>query len=106
MKIGCHVSIAEGIFNAPGRAKELGCETFQIFSRSPRGGKAAPITAEIISNMHSEMQKAGLEDFVIHTPYYINLGSTAKNIYYGSISVLKDELERATLLGAKFVITH
>jgi deoxyribonuclease-4 len=106
MKIGCHVSIAEGIFNAPQRAKDLGCETFQIFTRSPRGGKAAPITAQVSSNMRAEMEKAGFSDFVVHTPYYINFGSTAKNIYYGSVSVLRDELERASLLGAKFLMTH
>jgi len=106
MKIGCHVSIAGGIFNAPGRAAELGCETFQIFTRSPQGGKAAPITAEIQASMRAEMQKAGMDEFVVHTPYYINFGSTAKNVYYGSVSVIRDELERASLLGARFVMTH
>jgi|SRR5579872_697844 len=106
MKIGCHVSIAGGIFNAPGRAKELGCETFQVFTRSPQGGKAAPITADVQANMRAELEKNAIEEFVVHTPYYINFGSTAKNIYYGSISVVRDELERASLLGARFVMTH
>lgn len=106
MKIGCHVSIAGGIFNAPGRAKELGCETFQIFTRSPQGGKAAPITAEIVKNFREEMEKAAMDEFVVHTPYYINFGSTAKNIYYGSVSVIKDELARASQLGARYVMTH
>ena len=40
MLIGCHVSIAGGVFNAPKRAAELGCEAMQIFTRSPQGGKA------------------------------------------------------------------
>ena len=47
MNIGCHVSIAGGIFNAPKRAAELGCEAMQIFTRSPQGGKAPEITPEI-----------------------------------------------------------
>lgn len=106
MKIGCHVSIAGGIFNAPGRAKELGCETFQIFTRSPQGGKAAPITADVQANMRAEMEKHGMDEFVVHTPYYINFGSTAKNVYYGSVSVIRDELERASMLGARYVMTH
>jgi len=38
MKFGLHVSIAGGIDKAPLRAYKLGCECFQIFSRSPRGG--------------------------------------------------------------------
>lgn len=43
MKIGCHVSIAGGLYNAPERAHALGCETFQMFTRSPQGGKVTPI---------------------------------------------------------------
>ena len=106
MKIGCHVSIAGGVFNAPGRAKELGCEAFQIFSRSPQGGKAPELTAEVLSNLRAELERTGLSEFVVHTPYYINFGSSAKNIYYGSISVVRDELERASVLGARYVMTH
>lgn len=106
MQIGCHVSIAGGIANAPGRAKDLGCEAFQIFTRSPQGGKANPITDQVVSDFKSEMQKRGLNQFVAHAPYFINMGSAAKNIYYGSISVLRDELERSSLLGARYLMTH
>ena len=48
MKLGAHVSIAGGIFKAPLNAKKLGCETFQIFSRSPRGGMPPEITDNIV----------------------------------------------------------
>lgn len=106
MKIGCHVSIASGMENAPGRARELGCEVFQIFSRSPRGGKALPVTAELVKKFQAAMQQNKISDFVIHTPYYINFGSTKNNIYYGSIAVVRDELERGSKLGASFVMTH
>ncbi len=106
MKIGCHVSIAGGIFNAPGRAAELGCECFQIFTRSPRGGKAAPILDSDIENLNQEMKKHKQSELVVHAPYYINFGSTAKNIFYGSASVLRDELERSSQLGARFLMTH
>lgn len=106
MKIGCHISIAGGIQNAPQRAKDLGCETFQIFTRSPQGGKAAPITKETIESFQAEMTKYGFTDFVVHAPYFINFGSTAKNIFYGSVSIIKDELQRCSLLGAKFLMVH
>ncbi len=106
MKIGCHVSIAGGIANAPKRAADLGCECFQIFTRSPQGGKAAPITDAVVENMREQMSEHGQSEFVVHTPYYINFGSTANNIFYGSVSVVRDELERASLLGARFVMTH
>ncbi len=106
MKIGCHVSIAGGIANAPQRAKDLGCETFQIFTRSPQGGKAAPITDEVAKNFKAAMKAAGITEFVVHAPYFINLGSTANNVFYGSVSVLKDELARSDKLGARFLMTH
>lgn len=106
MNIGCHVSIAGGIFNAPQRAADLGAECFQIFTRSPQGGKAPELTPEVLEKFSAEMKKNTLENFVVHTPYYINFVSSNNRIRYGSVSVVRDELERASLLGAKFVMTH
>lgn len=105
-KIGCHVSIAGGIFNAPERAHNLGCEIFQMFSRSPRGGKASEITPEIISKFKSEIKKYKITNAYIHTPYYINFASTNNRIRHGSVSVIREELERASLLGVKYIMTH
>ena len=50
MKFGAHVSIARGIDKAPERAGDLGCECFQIFSRSPRGGKAPELKSELVES--------------------------------------------------------
>jgi deoxyribonuclease-4 len=56
-KIGCHVSAAGGVFNAPKNAADLGCETFQIFTRPPMGGPAPKLTDDIIAQFKEEMQK-------------------------------------------------
>lgn len=104
--IGCHVSIAGGLPNAPGRAAELGCETFQIFSRSPRGGQAPPITTEIEAEFKAEMKKHGLTQFVIHAPYILNFGSKTKRTYQGSITLVRADLERGSQLGAEYVMFH
>lgn len=106
MYIGCHVSIAGGIFNAPARATELGAETMQIFTRSPQGGKASELTPEIISQFKISNLKFKIHEVVVHTPYYINFASSNNRIRYGSISVIRDELERASSLGARYVMTH
>ncbi len=106
MKIGAHVSIAQGIFNAPQRAANLGAECFQIFTRSPQGGASPELTPEVLEKFSAEMKKSKLENFVVHTPYYINFASANNRIRYGSVSVVRDELERASLLCAKFVMTH
>src|SRR3989344_3142432 len=106
MKIGCHVSIAGGVFNAPERANALGCEILQIFTRSPQGGPAPKLTPEIISNFKNLNTKYKILNTYIHTPYYINFASSNPRIKNGSASVIRDELERGSLIGAKYVMTH
>jgi deoxyribonuclease-4 len=105
-KIGCHVSAAGGVFNAPKNAAALGCETFQIFSRPPMGGPAPKIDVEMAEKFKEEMAKYKFTNFVVHAPYIVNFGSAKKPTYYGSISIVSDELKRANLLGAEFVMTH
>jgi deoxyribonuclease IV len=105
-KIGCHVSAAGGVYNAPKNAHELGCETFQIFTRPPQGGKPSELTKDIIGQFASEMEKYDFGEFVVHCPYFVNFGSAEPRIYHGSISVVGEELKRANLLKAKFVMTH
>lgn len=106
MKIGAHVSIAGGVFNAPENAARIKAETFQIFSRSPRGGQPPKLPKEILDSFYSNMKKFGFGDFYIHAPYYINFASANKRIYRGSIEVIRQELERGTRLGAKALMTH
>lgn len=104
--IGCHVSIAGGLWNAPANAAKWNCETFQIFSRSPHGGPVKPIDAETVEKFTAAMAEANLKTFVIHSPYFINLGSASKRIYHGSIAVIRQELERGSLIGAQYVMFH
>ncbi|MEK7525600.1 MAG: deoxyribonuclease IV [Patescibacteria group bacterium] len=104
--IGAHVSIAGGIQNAPGRAKEEGCETFQCFTRSPQGGPAPELTPALISSFHTAMKENEIKSFVIHAPYYINLASLNNRIRHGSIKVIRDELERGSMLGTNYVMFH
>ena len=106
MQFGAHISIAGGIDKAPERAHKIGCECFQMFSRSPQGGKSLELTEDKINNFKENCQKYNLGNYYIHTPYYINLASANNRIYYGSISAIRKELETADLLGAKAVVTH
>jgi deoxyribonuclease IV len=106
MHIGAHVSIAGGIWNAPKNAADLGCEVMQIFTRSPQGGKAPEITLESTERFKQKIKSHMIMATYIHTPYYINVASANNRIRYGSVTVLRDELERGSLLGAKYVMTH
>lgn len=106
MYIGCHISVAGGINLAPERAKELNCEVMQIFTRSPQGGPAPELIPEIVREFKLRAASCELGATYIHTPYFINFASGDNRIRYGSVSVVRDELERASLLGAKYVMTH
>ncbi len=106
MKFGAHVSIAGGINKAPLRASGLGCECFQIFSRSPRGGKPPELKDELLESFYDECAKYDIREYYIHTPYYINLCSEKKELRNSSIAIVKEELERGSVLGAKYIMTH
>jgi deoxyribonuclease-4 len=99
--IGAHISAQGGVDKAPANALAAGCECFQFFSRPPQGGPAPKLTPAIIK----KFKQYKLESY-IHTPYYINLASLNNRIKYGSIKVIREELERASLLGVRFVMTH
>jgi len=100
------VSIAGGVENAPERAKAIGAEVIQIFTRSPQGGKVPPITPEVVKKFKANCEKFGIKDTYVHAPYFINFASSNNRIKYGSISSVRQELDRASLLGAKYVMTH
>jgi len=106
MKFGAHVSIAGGINKAPKRAYDLGCECFQIFSRSPRGGKPPELRDELVESFFDECAKYNIDQYYIHTPYYINLCSEKEELRESSIKIIREELLRGSKLGAKCIMTH
>lgn len=104
-RVGLHVSAAGGVEHAPERAQELGAECFQFFSRSPRGGAAPAFTDEQIRTFRSSCKEYDFESY-IHTPYYINFASKKKHIAEAAHRIVREELQRASLLGVRYVVTH
>lgn len=106
MLFGAHVSCAGGVQNAPLNATSLGCETFQFFSRSPQGGPAPVLTPEVIEAFKANCVAGNLRDWAIHAPYYINFANAEGRIRGNSIRIVREELERGTLLGARYMMFH
>jgi len=106
MQVGLHVSIAGGVFNAPLNAAKKGCEVFQMFTRSPQGGKAPVLTDEIVQQFKTNCADNEFTRWYVHTPYYINFASANPRISKASASIVREELERASLLEAKALMTH
>jgi deoxyribonuclease-4 len=105
-RIGCHLSIAGGFKMAARRALELGCESVQVFSRSPRGGKAKTLDAQDVLEFRETLAAGNTHPAVIHAPYYINLAADDPNAIEYTREIVVDDLVRAAALGASYVVVH
>ncbi len=106
MLFGAHVSIAGGVQNAPKNADGIGCEIFQMFTRSPQGGPAPLLTPDVVKAFRDACEEHKQEAWYIHTPYYINLASGDPHIRHNSVRIIREELERGSTLGATAIMTH
>ncbi|HEY6272654.1 MAG TPA: deoxyribonuclease IV [Terriglobales bacterium] len=105
-RIGIHTSTAGGISLAADRAYRLGCNTFQIFSSSPRQWKPYGLSQEQCARMRVLRQEHGLGPLVIHAGYLVNLASVTAEFHRKSVMAFRGELERALALGAEFLVLH
>lgn len=106
VSVGVHVSIAGSVSRSVERARDIGCDTFQIFSRNPRGWAAKPLDAADVDAFRASLAASGLSPVVDHMPYLPNLASPKDEPYERSVLSLTDELARAAALGIPFVVTH
>jgi deoxyribonuclease-4 len=106
VRVGCHVSIAGSIDRAVDRAEAIGCDTFQIFSRNPRGWKFKDLEADAVAAFGEKLEASGMEPVVVHMPYLPNLASPKPEVWEKSLSTLIAELHRCETLGAPFLVTH
>lgn len=106
MRIGIHVSIQGGMEAMARRAEGLGCETVQIFSRSPRGGKASALNSKDIDAMKEVFDRRHMWPLVVHVPYFLNLASADPEKRRVSVEILVEDLARSEALSAKYLVTH
>ncbi len=107
MILGVHVSGAGKIYQSLDIAKGLGCETMQIFSRSPQSWrKGAQLALEDIQQFKLRRKKFKINPVFIHISYLINLASPDHRLYNGSIQAYIEDIQEAERLGADFIVTH
>ena len=105
-RIGIHTSIAGGVENAAERAYRLGCNTFQIFSTSPRQWQPYDLSRPQCAQMNRLREKYDLRPLAIHVNYLINLASTTPQFLEKSIAAFRGEVERALGLCAEYLVLH
>jgi deoxyribonuclease IV len=106
VKVGVHVSIAGAISKAVGRATAAGCDTFQIFSRNPRGWAFRDLDPAEVVLFRNELDASGLSPAVDHMPYLPNLATMNQDFAEKSGATLAAELSRCSTLGIPYLVTH
>ena len=104
--LGCHVSIAGGVQNAPIRGHELGCEAIQIFTRNPNQWKAKALTEEQIQGFKAGIKTYNIQAAMTHSIYLINLASYDRSIRKRSERAFLKEMDRSEELGIPFLVFH
>ncbi len=106
MKFGFHISISGGLGKVVDRALGKGCETFQLFSRNPRGWRYGSLKEVDVRIFKEEVERNAIEPVFIHLPYLPNLASPKPDLLEISRFSLEEELRRAKLLGSDSVVAH
>lgn len=106
MKLGFHVSIEGSLDRAVDRAVKLGCDTFQMFTRSPRAWKTSAPLEVTVALFREKLRESSIEPVYGHTPYLLNLSSPKDDVYGKSVGALRQVLETCGVLGVPFVVTH
>lgn len=106
MKLGCHMSIAKGFYNAGINAVEIGANTFQYFTRNPRGGKAKKIDLNDIKKLEMLIKDNDFGPLFAHASYTMNLCSDKEDVRTFAKELLRDDLDRLENLPRSYYIFH
>ncbi|NLZ38622.1 MAG: deoxyribonuclease IV [Firmicutes bacterium] len=106
MRLGSHLSISKGFDKAAETAMEIGANTFQFFTRNPRGGAARKIEEKEISAWQSLRQKYDLRHIVGHLPYTVNMASQSERSYAFAKMVVSEDLQRMDAAGIEYLVIH
>jgi len=105
-RIGVHLGTAGGASNAVDRAHEIGANTLQIFSSSPRMWRPQKIDPKQAERMRTQRAKLDVGPLVIHTSYLVNVCSQTEEFREKSVVAFRGEIERALMLGAEYLVLH
>ena len=94
LNIGSHLSTSKGFANMGKIALEMGGNTFQFFTRNPRGGKAKDLNMEDIKELEKIMIDSNFAPILAHAPYTLNLCSSKEDTRSFGKMIFKDDLER------------
>ena len=104
--IGCHLSSAKGFENMGKEALGIGANTFQFFTRNPRGGKAKAIDDADVKAFLDMAKKNGFGKIVAHAPYTLNPCSATDKVRTFAYEVMADDMKRMEYIPGNYYNFH
>ncbi len=94
LHIGCHLSSSDG-FEAMGKtALQIGADTFQFFTRNPRGSKAKDIDPQDAAALCTLLKENHFAPIIAHAPYTLNPASAEAKTREFALMTMQDDLQR------------
>lgn len=106
LNIGCHISISKGYSVALENIINISGNTFQFFTRNPRGGRAKDLDEKDIEKLQLLMREKEIAPLLAHGAYTMNLCSDKEEIRTFAKEILKDDLKRVEMIGNTQYVFH
>ena len=103
---GCHLSSSAGFLAMGNTALSIGADTFQFFTRNPRGGRAKALDGADAASLCELMQARGFGRIVAHAPYTINPCSDKPETRRFALETMQDDLRRMEFVPGNFYNFH
>ena len=106
LQIGCHLSASKGYLHMGREAVSIGANTFQFFTRNPRGGSAKAVDEKDVAAYHTFAAENGIGVILAHAPYTLNGCSADPAIRDFATRTMKDDLRRMEYLPGNLYNFH
>ncbi len=104
--VGAHMSTQGGVWKGVERAKEVGCDCVQVFTKNNNQWNAKDLQSTDIAQFQQQLEQTGIVKPIAHASYLINLAAPNEELWKKSIAAMIDELRRAELLHLDAVVVH
>jgi len=106
MNIGCHLSSSQGYYKMGRTALEIGANTFQFFTRNPRGSKAKAVDPADTAKLVALMSENGFAPIVAHAPYTFNPCSADEKVREFTRETMADDLRILEMIPGSYYNFH
>ena len=106
LRIGTHMSIAQGLGKMAEKVVWMEADTMQIFSRNPRGSQYKKTSGKEQEAFWRVMREHHLGPILAHAPYTMNLASAQDKVYEFACTVIREDIRRMDELGIEMIVFH